>query len=192
MQKLSSSNQLKKIIATVIVGLMIIGMSVLIYFIGADTKYSSLISFFISIFLSIISWHIGASHDVKNATKKWLPMAKACVNKLLTLQLTIKQMEIRNQEICNNIINEANIECCRAYTKANCESFNDQLNDVKTHLDDSVTEWLDFINANCEDNECAEIAQIIEDKKMQQQEKAYIHLRQRKRRPHKVPDRNFG
>ncbi len=105
-----------------------------------------------------IGFHLNIEIARSDTTKKWLPFAEMACKKLYTINSSIIAMQSSQDEICETMKTiSGNSGTCDLHHKMmdlQCHSTRNQLISLEKQTIAAASEWVAFIKANCEDNEC--------------------------------------
>lgn len=114
---------------------------------------STLSFLFGGIFLGLITNLVSDSFGKDR--NEWLPLAESSCKQILKMQLSIGrylEKESGEQSFCASISSENKND--KALVKKHCDGVEMKLQDLNGDLSCIFSDWQNFINENCRDNQC--------------------------------------
>jgi hypothetical protein len=112
--------------------------------------------------------HEAAKRAEKHANAKWLPQAASACSRLLTVWASVRNFQGQLGNTCTQAIKDLpelehdKMRAVKTMLNAHCGNGAARMGDIVNHLEDALEDWLRFIGANCEGDECAAINAQIE------------------------------
>lgn len=135
-------------------------------------QYTPMVETLLNALLFGLALYLGrldaAAVATKQANAKWLPQAASACSRLLTVWASIRTYRSELASTCANArrdlpeLKDSNLKAVKTMLSAHCNYGSARLNDAANHLEDALEDWQRFIGANCEGNECAQIAKQID------------------------------
>ena len=151
-----------------------------VYFGRHPDDYNAVCQILITLMVAILSIWAGLKYDnerlefelekVKRkaqleATAKWMPMAKGCISKLLTMQQQVEDIKEVSMTAFSDIDKSDNIDCIKTLAKTEVRNRKASYKSINEQLDDAIEDWRRFVMANCQGNECSEVDDLIKNKR---------------------------
>ncbi len=144
---------------------------VLPFFFWGDNKeqFTPFVDVFISVFLTgssfVLGWIFSTKESEKHAMLKWMPMAKSCIEKLLTLELFVLKLVGKTKESSDDIQKSDNIACIKTLVKTDFDYKCLCYDNIINQIGDTIEDWHRFVVDNCQGNECLEVDDLISNKR---------------------------
>ncbi|MBN8709879.1 MAG: hypothetical protein BGO12_04525 [Verrucomicrobia bacterium 61-8] len=155
--------------------------AVIVIFIGSPiylavrpNDFTPFVQVLLSLFLFVLAYWIGYKAEIAKAAKaandRWLPQAESVIYRLLTLRTNVRGFSDSTKSSCSEAtcdlpeLDDPALKAVRIKMKSDCEGSSQRLDDIGHQLEDAISDWRRFIEANCHGEECARIWDAIRDR----------------------------
>ena len=121
----------------------------------------------------LIGLEQAADRGFRAANDRWLPQSESAMHRLLTVLNSIKRFRSELSETCKiaskelpELENDGN-KALKILLSTHCRNGSTRLADIINHLDDALTDWSRFVQANCQGEDCSRIFRTMKQKKDQ-------------------------
>ncbi|GEM_PF-2251846 len=151
-----------------------------IYLAKYPQQYTPLVDTLFSVFLFLLAYWIGNTHEVDRATKRanerWLPQAESVIFRLMTLHSNVRRFSHTSRSTCSSAecelpeLKKEEMRAVRIKLKTDCEASGQRLDDIAHQLEDAIEDWRRFIVANCYGEECERIFTALQERQAKLEE----------------------
>lgn len=156
--------------------LVIITITASGYFGHNPKKYNEACQILISLLTAIFSVLSGLKYDSEkikdqvekekqNATAKWMPMAMSCISRLITMQHDIESVKEVSIKALSNIANSNSLDCTKTIANTEIGNRKNSYDRIYEQLNDDIEDWRQFVEANCQGDECSKVNDLIINKR---------------------------